>query len=215
MPRKAKELTALQVKRLSKPGLHAIGGVAGLQLQLKSTGARSWILRAQIGSRRRDIGLGGYPDVSLAAAKERAREAREQIRQGIDPIEARKATRAALIAEQALQLTFTEAAAQCHATKSPEFGNKKHGADWINSLNRYADPVIGQLPVAQVDLVHLVKVLEPIWISKTETATRVRQRIESVLAWAKVRGYRNGDNPARWKGNLEHALPKPSKVRKT
>ncbi|MCH9004945.1 MAG: integrase arm-type DNA-binding domain-containing protein [Proteobacteria bacterium] len=214
MPRKAQELSALQVKRLSKPGLHAIGGVAGLQLQIKNTGARSWILRAQIGSRRRDVGLGGYPDVTLAAAKERARDAREQIRQGVDPVEARKASRAALIAEQALQLTFAEAAVQCHATKIPEFRSKKHGADWINSINRYADPVIGQLPVAQVDLVHIVKVLEPIWTSKTETATRVRQRIESVMAWAKVSGYRNGDNPACWKGNLEHALPKPSKVRK-
>jgi integrase len=214
MPKKAQELSALQVKRLAKPGLHSVGGVAGLQLQVKGTGARSWILRAQIGSRRRDVGLGGYPDVTLAAARERAREAREQIRQGVDPIEARKAARAALISDQARQMTFGEAADLCHSTKAPEFRSKKHSADWINSLNRYANPVIGQLPVAQVDLVHVLKVLEPIWITKTETATRVRGRIESVLAWANVRGYRNGDNPALWKGNLEHALPKPSKVRK-
>lgn len=214
MPRKAKELSAVQVKRLMRPGLHAVGGIAGLQLQVKGTGARSWILRAQIGSRRRDVGLGGYPDVPLAAARERAREAREQIRQGIDPVEARQAARAALIADQAKKLTFTEAAAQCHTTKTPGFRNRKHGADWINSLTRYADPIIGKLPVAEVELAHIVKVLEPIWMTKTETATRVRQRIESVLAWATVSGYRKGDNPALWKGNLEHALPKPSKVRK-
>ena len=214
MPKKAKELGALQIKQLSKSGLHAVGGVAGLQIQIKPSGARSWILRAQIGARRRDIGLGGYPDVTLAAAKERAREAKEQIRLGIDPIETRKATRAALIADQARQLTFSEAAAQCHATKTPEFGNTKHASDWINSITRYAEPIIGKLPVAQVELAHVVKVLEPIWITKTETATRIRQRIESILAWATVSGYRTGDNPARWKGNLEHTLPKPSKVRK-
>lgn len=214
MPRKAKILSALQVKRLTCPGLHAVGEVAGLQLQVKNTGARSWILRVQIGSRRRDIGLGGYPDVTVAAARERAREARDQIRRGVDPIEQRKATRDALIVEQGRQLTFAEAAVQCHTTKTPEFRNRKHGADWINSLTRYAIPVIGQLPIAEVELGHIVKVLEPIWTSKTETATRVRQRIESVLAWATVSGYRKGDNPARWKGNLEHALPKPSKVRK-
>lgn len=214
MPKKAQELSAVQVKRLTKLGLHAVGGVAGLQLQVKQTGARSWILRAQIGTRRRDIGLGGFPDVSLAAARDRARDARDQIRQGIDPIEARKAARVALIADQALQLTFAEAAVQCHATKSPEFRNGKHASDWINSITRYADPVIGMLPVAQVELAHIVKVLEPIWTTKTETATRVRQRIESVLAWATVSGYRLGDNPARWKGNLEHTLPKPSKIRK-
>ena len=214
MPKKALELSAVQVKRLTKQGLHAVGGVAGLQLQVKQTGARSWILRTQVGARRRDIGLGGYPDVPLATARERAREAREQIRQGIDPVEARQATRAALIAEQAKKLTFSEAAAQCHSTKTPEFRNVKHASDWINSLTRYADPLIGKIPVAQVELAHVVKVLKPIWLTKTETATRVRQRIESVLAWATVSGYRIGDNPARWKGNLEHALAKPSKVRK-
>ena len=214
MPKKAQELSPLQVKRLTKPGLHAIGGIAGLQLQIKPTGAKSWILRAQIGSKRRDIGLGGYPEVTLASARDRAREAKDQIRQGIDPVEARKAARQALIADQARQLTFSEAAAQCHAKKTPEFRNRKHASDWINSITRYAEPVIGQIPIAQIEVAHLVKVLEPIWTIKTETATRVRQRIESVLAWATVSGYRSGENPALWKGNLEHILPKPSRIRK-
>ena len=214
MPKKAKELTAVQVKRLTKPGLHAIGGVAGLHLQVKDTGARSWILRVKIGNRRRDIGIGGYPDVTLAAGRDSAREAREQIRQGIDPVDARKAARSALMASQAKQLTFEQATMLCHKSKAPAFRNIKHGSDWINSVQRYAVPIIGKLPVADVELPHIIKILEPIWTTKTETATRVRQRIESILAWATVSGYRTGDNPARWKGNLEHALAKPSKVRK-
>ena len=214
MPKKAKELLPVQIKRLTQPGFYAVGGVAGLHLQVKDSGARSWILRVKIGSRRRDLGLGGYPDVKLAAARDSAREAREQIRQGIDPVEARKATRAALIAAQAKELTFEQAAILCHRSKTPAFRNIKHGSDWINSVTRYALPIIGKLPVADVELPHITKILEPIWCVRTETATRVRQRIESVLAWATVSGYRTGDNPARWKGNLEYALAKPSKVRK-
>ena len=213
MPKKAKELLPVQIKRLTQPGFYAVGGVAGLHLQVKDSGARSWILRVKIGSRRRDLGLGGYPDVKLAAARDSAREAREQIRQGIDPVEARKAARAALMAAQAKELTFEQAAVLCHKSKAPAFRNIKHGSDWINSIQRYAVPIIGKLPVADVELPHVIKILEPIWTTKTETATRVRQRIESVLAWAAVSGYRTGDNPARWKGNLEYALAKPSKVR--
>lgn len=214
MPKKARELSPLQVRRLSKPGLHAVGGVSGLHLQVKESGARSWILRVKVGKRRPDIGLGGFPDVTLEQARDKAREIREQIRQGIDPIAARRAAQAALLAAQAKALTFDEAAKECHAAKASEFRNAKHKADWINSLHRYASPIIGKVPVADVELAHVVKVLSPIWTTKTETATRVRQRIESVLAWAKVSGYRDGENPARWAGNLEHALPKPGKVRK-
>ena len=214
MPKKAKELSATQVKRLTRQGFYAVGSVAGLHLQVKDSGARSWILRAMIGDKRRDIGLGGYPDVPLAAARDSAREAREQIRQGIDPVESRKAARAALMVAQAKELTFEQATILCHKSKAPAFRNIKHGSDWINSVKRYALPIIGKLPVADIELPHIIKILEPIWTTKTETATRVRQRIESVLAWATVSGYRTGDNPARWKGNLEYALAKPSKVRK-
>ena len=213
MPRKAQELSAVQVKRISKPGLFAVGGVAGLHLQVKATGARSWILRAQVGNRRRDIGLGGYPDVSLALARDGAREAREMIRRGVDPVEERGARRQALKLAQATALSFSEAARQCHQTKVPEFRNVKHQADWMSSIDRYVNPIIGDLPVASIELPHIVSVLEPIWQTKTETATRVRQRIEAVLGWATVSGYRTGDNPARWKGNLEHAMPNPSKIR--
>lgn len=214
MPKNPPELSAVQVKRLATPGLWAVGGVRGLYLRVKPSGARTWILRAVVGDLRRDIGLGGFPAVTLETARDAAREAREQIRQGVDPVAARRAMRAALKLSQAKALTFDQAAKLCHATKVDEFRNAKHKDDWISSLDRYASPVIGSLPIAAIELPHIVNVLQPIWSSKTETATRVRQRIESVLAWATVSGYRTGDNPARWKGNLEHALAKPSKVRK-
>ena len=214
MPKKARELSAIQVKRLTAPGFYAVGGVAGLYLQVKESRARSWILRTTIGDRRRDIGLGGFPDVPLTSAREAARHDRELIRQGFDPIEERKSRRLSLIGDRAKQMTFRQAAAACHQKKTPEFKSRKHAADWINSIDRYANPIIGDLPVQSVELAHVVSVLDPIWKSKTETATRVRQRIESILAWATVSSYRSGDNPARWKGNLEHALPKPSKIRK-
>lgn len=214
LPKKAKELSAFQVRRLKRPGLHAVGGVAGLSLNVKDTGARSWILRLKVGDRRHEIGLGGYPDVGLDTARVRARELREALWQGIDPIAARKERQAALRAHQAKALTFDEAAKQCHRTKVDEFRNAKHRKDWITSLELYASPIIGKLPVASIEIGHVVKVLEPIWTTKTETATRVRQRIESVLSWATASGYRSGENPARWKGGLEFVLPKPSKVRK-
>jgi len=215
MPKKARELSAVQVKRLTQPGFYAVGGVAGLHLQVKRSGARSWILRATVAGKRRDIGLGGYPDVPLALAREGAREARSAIREGCDPVEERKARKRALKAAQAKSLTFSEAAVRCHQAKVPEFRSAKHQADWIRSINRYADPIIGDLPVAELELSHILEVLKPIWEAKTETATRVRQRIESIIAWATVSGYRSGENPARWKGNLEYTLPNPSKLRKT
>lgn len=215
MPRKAKQLAAYQIKRLAKkPGFHAAGGVAGLHLNVSNTLASSWILRAAIGNRRRDIGLGGYPDVSLEQARAHAGEMRLQIRQGIDPVAARREARNTLIAAQAKALTFDQAAKACHTAKAHEFKNRKHAAQWLSTITRYASPIIGSLPVAEVELAHVVKVLEPIWTTKTETASRLRGRMEAVLAWAKVSGYRAGDNPARWKGNLDHVLAKPSKVKK-
>lgn len=214
MPKKAPERSALWVKRMTKPGLWAVGGVDGLQLQVKDSGARSWILRVKVGDRRPDIGLGGFPDVTLEQARDRAREVREQIRQGIDPIAARKAAQDALRAAQVKALTFDEAAKQTHQKKAAEFRNRKHSNQWINTLTTYASPIIGDLPVASIEMPHIVQVLSPIWATKTETATRLRERIEAVLAWATANKLREGDNPARWKGNLEHALPKPRKLRK-
>jgi len=225
MPRKAKELSAVEVKRITAPGLHAVGGVSGLLLQVTATGARSWILRYSTGEvrysangkpypRLRDMGLGGYPDVTLAQARERAREARDHLHKGIDPVAERKAARDAIRAASAKRITFDECARQYLSSKRLEFQNAKHTAQWESTLQTYAAPIIGALPVDKIELAHIVQVLEPIWLVKTETASRLRGRIESVLAWATVSGFRQGDNPARWRGNLEVALPKPRKIAK-
>ncbi|MEC8848762.1 MAG: integrase arm-type DNA-binding domain-containing protein [Pseudomonadota bacterium] len=215
MPKKASELSPLAVKRLTSPGMHAVGGVGGLYLQVTASGARSWILRAMVGGKRRDLGLGGFPDVSLAQARERAQADRDLIRQGVDPAEQRKRARLDLITAQAKSMTFAEAARQCHAKRSHEFRNAKHRAQWWATLETYALPMIGQLPVADIELAHVLRVLEPIWHTKTETATRLRQRMEAVLSWATVSGFRSGDNPARWAGNLKEVLPTPSKIATT
>lgn len=215
MPRKAIELSGIAVKRLTKPGLHAVGGVAGLYLQVTDSGARSWILRTPVGGRRRDIGLGGYPDVPLTDARDKARRVREQIQQGIDPIEAKRQARVSLMAARARSvMTFTEAAKKRHAAKAVEFRNKKHADQWLRSLEKHANPVLGDLPVDAIDRTHILNVLLPIWHERTETASRVRQRIEKVLDWATVAGYRSGENPARWSGNLKEQLPAPAKVKK-
>lgn len=212
MPKKANELTAMAVRKLSKPGLHAVGGVAGLYIQITESGARSWILRATVGVKRRDFGLGSYPEITLAVARERGLAIRDQIRRGIDPKAAKQEARLAVIAEQAKAMTFRDAAYTVHRVKSAEFKNTKHAADWIGSLERYAFPIIGQLPVGGIEAPQILAILNPIWKEKTETASRLRQRIESIFAWAIVREYRTGKNPARWEDGLEHDLPKPSRI---
>lgn len=213
MPKKAKELSAAEVRRLTDPGRYPVGGVAGLQLFISRTGARSWVLRTLVADKRRDIGLGGFPDVTLAGARDKAREVREQIASGVDPVAERQAARDAMRASQAKAMTFEQAARACYAARQSEFSNRKHGKDWINSLERHAFERIGQLPVDAIEVPHVLAVLEPIWKTKTETATRVRQRIEAVLRWATVSKHRTGENPARWADNLSELLSKPTKIR--
>lgn len=210
MPKRARELSALEVRRLG-PGVHAVGGVAGLYLSVGDGGASSWTLRAMVGTRRREIGLGPFPETTLAMAREKARAAKEAIRQGRDPVEERRAARAALVAAQQ-RMTFATATDTYLALRESEFRNPKHAAQWRTTLETYAHPVIGNVPVADVELGHVVAVLEPIWTTKTETASRVRGRMESVLSWATVAGHRQGDNPARWRGHLDQVFPAPSKV---
>lgn len=214
MPRKARELAPVEVKRLTTPGLYAVGGVAGLHLQVTKSGARSWILRTTIAGKRRDLGLGGYPDVTLALAREKARDTREKIAQGIDPVAERQRLRSAALAERLRDMTFEKAAEAVVAKKQAEARNPKHGKQWASTLETYAYPILGPMSVADIELAHVKQVLEPIWQTKTETATRVRQRIEAVLSWASVHGHRSGENPARWKGNLDAVLPAPTKVSK-
>lgn len=212
MPRKAVELSALEVKNLTTPGLHFVGGVAGLALQVASAESRSWVLRVTVGTKRRDMGLGGYPDVTLAGAREQARAARAKVKAGIDPIEEARAARSLVKAAQAAALTFDQCAERYVDAQEAGWRNEKHRQQWRNTLKQYASPVMGALLVRDVAMPHVLKVLEPIWTTKTETASRLRGRIESVLDWAKGRGYRSGDNPAAWKGNLDAQLPKPGKV---
>lgn len=219
MPKITPELTALDVKRLVHPGgnrnvLCSVGGVPGLHLQLTPKKGRSWVLRAKVGAVRRDIGLGGFPAVTLAQARERARETREKISQGIDPIEERKVAKAALAAAQNRGLTFADATDRYLEAKLDAFKNAKHRQQWQNTLATYAKPELGKMLVQDITVQDVLRVLQPIWTDKTETASRVRGRIEAVLSWATVAGHRTGDNPARWSGNLKELLPAPSKVAK-
>ena len=207
MPRVATALSALEVGRLTDaPGLHFVGVVPGLMLQVGTTGAASWVLRATVGGKRRDIGLGSYPGVTLAGAYEAARDARKKIKDGIDPVAERQANRSKLIAAQIAQMPFTEAAGKYIEAHEAGWKSSKSAAQWTSSLTMYAYPIIGKIGVADIEMAHVLRVLEPIWTVKTETASRIRGRIESILDWATVRGYRKGENPARWKGHLEHLL---------
>ncbi len=212
MPRKAKELSPLEVSRLTSNGLHFVGVVPGLALQVRGD-ARSWILRTRVGGVVRDIGLGGYPGVTLAMAREAARETRQQIAQGVDPIQVRKDQQDALRAAQGKRLTFADAVRQFLADKEITWRNAKHRQQWENTLNTHAFPVLDKLAVKDIELAHVLQVLRPIWKTKTETASRVRGRIENVLDWARVHGYRDGENPARWKGNLDKVLSTPGKAK--
>ncbi|TPE47168.1 tyrosine-type recombinase/integrase [Amaricoccus solimangrovi] len=217
MPRVARTLSAVEVKRLRHPGRGgnvtvAVGEVSGLLLQITPNEGRTWLLRATVGGKRREIGLGGYPDVTLAGARERAREAKDKIRRGIDPVEERKAAKAALAAARSRGLTFAEAVDRCLAARIDAFRNEKHRDQWRNTLRTYAMPELGAIQVHEIAVQDIARVLEPIWQTKTETASRLRGRIEAVLSWATVAGHRAGDNPARWKGNLKELLPPPSKV---
>ncbi len=209
-------LDALKVSRLKKPGLYADG--AGLYLQVTHAGARSWIFRYRCGraAKRaaRDMGLGSLSTITLAEAREAAREARKLILADIDPIEDRRVRVAKAALETAKLTTFEDAAERYIKAHKPGWRNLKHGEQWRSTLKTYAFPVIGRLPVQGVDVGLVLKVLEPIWTQKPETASRVRGRIESVLDWAAARKLRQGDNPARWQGLLKELLPSHKKVRR-
>ena len=205
-------LTALKVDKAREPGMYADGG--GLYLRVTSEGARNWVLRYMLDRRPRWMGLGPLALYSLADARAKALDARRKRHDGIDPIEARRAERAWQRLDAAKSISFKQCAEAYIASHKAGWRNEKHAYQWPATLSTYAYPIIGVLPVQAVDTGLVLKVLEPIWTKKPETASRVRQRIENILDFSKVRGYRDGENPARWRGHLDKLLPQPSKVRK-
>jgi integrase len=226
------KLSALKVAREKRPGIYGDGG--GLYLQVTEQGSKSWIFRfwlaerdAKTGAvvrdtrtnkvrgRGREMGLGSCITVSLAEARDRALECRKLRERDIDPIDAREAAKRQAALERAKSLKFREAAATYMAAHRAAWKNDKHVGQWTATLQTYAYPLLGDVSVQAIDTALIMKVIEPIWATKPETANRVRGRIESILNWATVRGYRQGENPARWRGHLDKLLPSRAKVRKT
>jgi integrase len=212
MGRGLNRLSAVQVKAITGKGMHPDGG--GLYLQVTAGGAKSWIFRFMLNHRAREMGLGPIDAIPLAEARKRAAECRRMRYDGIDPIEARRAERDQKRLEAARAMTFDACAAVYINAHKTSWKNAKHRDQWSNTLKTYASPVFGALPVQSIDPGLVMKALEPIWSEKPETASRVRGRIETVLDWATVSGYRQGENPARWRGHLDHLLPAPSKAKR-
>lgn len=210
--RRPSPLTALQVKKLTEPGYYADG--AGLYLQVAKGGSKSWLFKFKLAGKAREMGLGSVNTFSLSEARERAREQRQRLADGIDPIAAKRETTLQRRMADASIITFDKAAARYIEDNAPGWRNDKHRQQWENTLATYASPIIGDLPVSRVDTAQVLRVLQPIWTAKAETASRLRGRIESVLDWAKVQDYREGENPARWKGHLDMTLPARAKVQK-
>ncbi len=212
MARAVNKLSALWVAKVSELGVYADG--AGLYLQVSKWGTKAWLFRFMLDGRSREMGLGSIRDFTLAEARIRARDARQLLADGIDPIDARRARRAANRLEAARAQTFKDCAEAYIAAHAPGWRNPKHAGQWTATLTTYAFPTLGPLPVATIDTALVVRVLTPIWATKTETASRVRGRIESILDWATAREFRRGDNPARWRGHLDHLLPERGKVQR-
>jgi integrase len=211
MPKIAKPLSALEVKRLNKVGFHAVGTVSGLGLSVTKEGTKSWVFRVSYGGDRRKAGLGGYPSVSLAQAIEKARQIKTEIGNGADPIQAKKTIKSNLIADRAKAKTFEECSKMFLATRT--FNNVKHGKQWEATLKTYAYPHIGSMLVGDIGISDIKSVLDPIWKSKTVTASRVQGRIKSIIDYAIVSGYREKANPAIWDGFLDSIYQSPKKLK--
>jgi integrase len=212
MARTLNRLSNFKVERAKQPGMYADGG--GLYLRVAEGGSKQWVFRYTVDGRLRDMGMGPEHTLTLAEARERATQARKLRLDGIDPIEHKRAQRAAAAAEAAKAMTFKECAEGFIKDNEAEWTNPKHRKEWETTLSTYVYPDLGRLSVAAIDTPLVLKVLKPLWERIPETASRVRGRIENILGWATVHHYRAGDNPARWRGHLEHALPARSKVAK-
>jgi len=213
MARQTQKLTTKTVENKRKAGYYSDG--AGLYLQVSSSGTKSWVFRFMLHGRRREMGLGSILATSLAEARAEAGRCRKLLQQQLDPIKERDEERRRRRLEDANSKTFHQCAQEFIKAHKAEWKNPKHGQQWQNSLDAYCDPVFRDMPVREIDTALVLRVLEPIWTTKAETATRLRGRIERVLDYARVRNYREGENPARWRGHLDHILayvPKSARV---
>jgi len=210
MARLIDKLTPLWVSKVKKPGYYGDGG--GLWLQVSISGSKSWIFRFTINRRQREMGLGAVHTVSLAEARTKSRDFRLMLQEGIDPLNNREETKQAEALTRARTMTFDQCAKEYIETHRSGWKNTKHAGQWESTIATYASPVFGSFPVSEVDTSLVVKVLSPMWKDKTETAKRLRGRIERILAWATTSGFRQGENPARWKGHFENLLAEPSKI---
>lgn len=188
------------------------GDGAGLWLKVTDKGSKSWVLRYSLSGRERQAGLGPYPEVPLVDAREKAVAFRRQVREGMDPVKLKREAAATARTTQAKAVTFAWCATQYIESHRAGWKNAKHADQWGNTIATYANPVFGEMNVGRIETAHVMRVLEPIWHSKAETASRLRGRLEAILNWATVRHHRSGDNPARWKGHLDALLPSPNKV---
>jgi integrase len=209
---KVGKLTAITVSSITKRGRYGDGG--GLYLQVSEWGTKAWVFRYMVNGRARTMGLGDIDTFTLKEARERARDARQLLADDIDPLERRQKARDAARIEAAHTITFKDAAQRYIKVFKPAWKNSKHGDQWQATLDTYANPIFGDLPVSAIDTALVMKALEPIWTTKTETASRVRGRVEAILDWAKASKFRDGENPARWRGHLDKLLPAKSKIAK-
>lgn len=203
-------LSAAEVRTKTDPGHYSDGG--GLYLQVSQFDTKSWVFKFTVNGRTRGMGLGPIHTLTLAEARTKAADLRKVVSEGLDPIEERNAARLKVATNAAKSITFNDAVDKYLAKKDGEFRNDKHRKQWRSTLDTYAAPILGKMNVAHITMQDVLRVLEPIWSEKTETASRLRGRVEAVLSWATVVGARTGDNPARWAGNLKELLPKPSAV---
>lgn len=202
------KLTAAAVEKKKAPGRYGDGG--GLWLHVAKSGTKSWVFRYMIDGRSREMGLGALHTVSLKKARLKAQACRELLDDDVDPLEDRERRRAATRQSK----TFADCTRAYLDAHGDKWRNEKHRWQWENTLARFAFPVVGNMPVSDITVQHIVKILEPIWKTKNETAVRTRGRVEAVIAWARVMGFCEGDNPAKWTNNLDKLLPAPSEVRK-
>lgn len=211
------KLTAKQIENLTAPGTYEDGD--GLRLLIKPSGKKYWVLRFQLSGKRREMGLGTYPAVGLKEVRQKSSDKRRLLRDGIDPLQARDEEREALVAAElkrkSKSITFRDVSVDYIEAHRSGWKNVKHAQQWTNTLATYASPIIGDLATNQITTEHILEILKPIWSSKAETASRVRNRIELVLDAAKARGLREGENPARWRGHLDKLLPPSSKAKRT